>query len=570
MQIKRYRTFLFTFLLASATGIAVSQVGPVSQHTHAPTPTAAPASDRAQQAQRVPLTEAEQAWLQQNPTATLCVDPDWMPFERVNAQGQFEGIAADLVQLVASRAGVTLQLVPTANWPESLAATRAGQCQVLAFLNPTPERNEWLHVTAPLLSEPNVIITHETHRFVTDLDALDNEIVALPKGTSVAEHLANHYPRLRVLLTDTEEQAMAAVANRQAHMTIRSLNVAAYTIRKDGLFMLKLAGTVPNLDNRLGMGVRHDQPHLYAILDKAARTLTPQERERIVNQHVVINVRAVPDMRWVLAGGAIVLLLAVVGALWWRLSQRAAEQRFHLMEQRLHMEKRHREIQSRLVAMLSHELRTPVSVIAGAARSLELLLPQRSPDAQLRLDRIHTAVNRIVGLSEQFLVKDRVDQGAIQLRWSRVNPATLCTNAISLLNNPRLQFTPTDAPCHIWADAAMLQVAIENLLRNALKYSTADTPVDITIGYEPTDWTFAVRNTGACIAPDMVHTIFEPYTRGADHPDASGAGIGLYLVRRVAALHDGTVSLSLNEHHTVEFTLRLPHTPSGASSAVQA
>jgi ABC-type amino acid transport substrate-binding protein len=57
-------------------------------------------------AQTVDLSDAEQAWVEQNPTVTYCVDPDWVPFEHINKQGQHVGISADLLQLVASRVGL--------------------------------------------------------------------------------------------------------------------------------------------------------------------------------------------------------------------------------------------------------------------------------------------------------------------------------------------------------------------------------------------------------------------------------------------------------------------------------
>ena len=520
-------------------------------------------------AQTVDLSDAEQAWVEQNPTVTYCVDPDWVPFEHINKQGQHVGISADLLQLVASRVGLTLQLVPTATWPESMDAARQGRCQVLSFLNETPERQQWSAFTSPLLTEPNIIITREDHNFVADLSALHGQTVALPKGTSVAEHIASQYPNLKIILTETEDEVMAAVANRQADMAIRSLAVSAYTIRKQGLFMLKIAGRLPGFDNQLRMGVRLDQPMLLSILDKGVSAITPQERERILNQHVVINVPPAIDPRWLAAGGLVLALLLAVAVLWWRLSQRAAEQRFHLLEQRLHMEKRNREVQSRLVAMISHELRTPTAIISSAAQSLGLLLPLRNEETELRLQRIRAAVARIVGITEQFLLKDRVDQGAIQLNWGAVDPVALCANALQLLGEPRIQFHPPAARM-VQADGSMLQVVFENLLRNALAYADLGTPIQVDITFRREDWTFSVRNQGECISPDKVLDIFEPYTRANAHPDISGTGLGLYLVRRVALHHQGVVALTCNTERTVEFTLTLPYDAGRGSSAVQA
>ena len=124
------------------------------------------------------LTPQEQAWLAQNGPVTMCVDPDWAPFERINAEGEHEGIGADLVRRVAQELGVPIKLHPTQDWNESLAASKAGLCQIMSFLNRTPERETWLSFTHPLFTDTNVIITREDYPFVTDLRSLGAARVA--------------------------------------------------------------------------------------------------------------------------------------------------------------------------------------------------------------------------------------------------------------------------------------------------------------------------------------------------------------------------------------------------------
>ena len=98
-------------------------------------------------------------------------------------------------------------------------------------------------------------------------------------------------------------------------MTIRSLIVAAYAIKKEGLFNLKISGQIPELTNKLRIGVIRSEPLLRDILDKGVRTITPQEREAIANAHVAINVQRGVDysLVWKIAAGlgALVLLVLV-------------------------------------------------------------------------------------------------------------------------------------------------------------------------------------------------------------------------------------------------------------------
>lgn len=99
--------------------------------------------------ERSRLTPQEQAYVRDHKKVTLCVDPDWVPFERLDATGRHVGIAADLLELVSARTGVEFELVPTKNWNESLAFSKSGRCTVLSFLNQTVDRSEWLIFTAP-------------------------------------------------------------------------------------------------------------------------------------------------------------------------------------------------------------------------------------------------------------------------------------------------------------------------------------------------------------------------------------------------------------------------------------
>lgn len=261
------------------------------------------------------FTPEEAAYIRQSAGIKMCVDPDWMPFERITPEGQHEGIAADLVQLVAQRVGLQMVLYPTKSWDASLAASKAGRCQIMSFLNQTPQRDAWLRFTKPIFFDPNILVAREEHPFVGDLRGLNNETVALPRGTMVEERIRTEFPNLRVILTGSEEEAVARVSDRQADFTVRSLMVTAYAIKKEGLFNLKIAGQVPEFTNQLRIGVLKNEPLLLSILEKGVQTLTEPERYAITNRHVVVNVQQGIDYRllWkVVAAAAALLLMAFV------------------------------------------------------------------------------------------------------------------------------------------------------------------------------------------------------------------------------------------------------------------
>jgi len=267
----------------------------------------------AEQTQLV-FTPAEKAYLERASAIQMCVDPDWAPFETINPQGQHEGIAADLIQMVAKRTGLRIELYPVKDWEASLAASKSKRCQIMSFLNQTPAREAWLAFTDPIFFDPNVIITREEHGFVADVKGLQNETVALPRGTMIEERVRHDFPNLKLVLTGSEPEAMVLVSERKADLTIRSLIVAANAIKKEGLFNLKISGQIPEYTNKLRIGVLKDERLLLSILNKGVQTITPQEREAISNKHVLINVQQGIDYQlvWQILGGASLALMLVM------------------------------------------------------------------------------------------------------------------------------------------------------------------------------------------------------------------------------------------------------------------
>jgi diguanylate cyclase (GGDEF)-like protein len=247
---------------------------------------------------------------------SYCVDPDWPPFEQIDSQGQHVGIAAELLSLVAQRSGVSLQLLVTKDWDESLQASRDGRCSVMSFLNQTPKRDAWLVFTDPVLVDENVLITREEHPFISDLASLSAATMVLPKGTSIEERVRRDYPNIRLTLVDTEAQAFDMVSSRKADMTMRSLIVAADTIKRQGWFNLKIAGQVAGYGNKLRIGVAKEQSTLRDALNVGVRSITPIERQLIVDRHIAINVTTAVDYTLVKRLLVLGLVILITSAFW--------------------------------------------------------------------------------------------------------------------------------------------------------------------------------------------------------------------------------------------------------------
>lgn len=241
------------------------------------------------------LSSEQKEYLQNKKSITMCVDPDWEPFEVINKEGVHEGIAADLIALVSSRVGIKIEVVKTKDWDETLEFSKARECDLLSFVNDTPKRREWLTFTKPIFEDPNVLVGRSDTHYIEDISKIKASI-ALPRGTAMAERFANDFKNLTIIPTDSERESFKLVEEKKADLTLRSMIVSAYTIKKEALFNLKIVGEPKGYENILRIGVRADEPMLRDILNIGIDTLSKADTDAVVNKFVTIKIEKVTTL----------------------------------------------------------------------------------------------------------------------------------------------------------------------------------------------------------------------------------------------------------------------------------
>ncbi|WP_247894346.1 sensor histidine kinase [Azospirillum sp. B510] len=222
------------------------------------------------------------------------------------------------------------------------------------------------------------------------------------------------------------------------------------------------------------------------------------------------------------------------------------------------------EEQRSFVAMLSHEFRTPLAAIQGAAQMIELSGELRAPSMQSRVRRIVETTRRMSDLVELFLSADALDQGALALKPETVPLDLLLDEALDGLagveGEGRLVVT-VDAPeRRVRVDVPFLGVAVANLVRNALRYSPPDTVVRVAAGVADGALVIRVADQGHGMSPEEVERIGSIYFRAASSQGTKGSGLGLYMTQKIAAAHGGTLTVESTLGAGSVFTIRLPVT----------
>lgn len=350
---------------------------------------------------QIMLDQNQKEYLTQKQTIKMCVDPDWEPFEKIDKDGKHVGIAADLIELISKKLNMQIELVPTKTWEESIEFSKQHKCDILSFLNKTPKREEWLVFTEPIFRDPNVIVGRSEKKYIDDLSTQQLSI-ALPKETAMAERFEKDFPNLTIIPTVTEDEAFDLVETRKADITLRSMIVTAYTIKKNGIFNLKIIGQPEGYENIFRIGVRKDEPILRDILNQSITTITEKDLDRIVNNHVSIKIERVTTLTIALWIFVVLVLIIFVILLWnYILNKKVkieieknAKQQEALLEQ-----KKKAEI-GELIANISHQWKNGLTQISSL--NLEMILMQKfsdNPNEEL-LTRLNETENSIKFMSE--------------------------------------------------------------------------------------------------------------------------------------------------------------------------
>lgn len=233
------------------------------------------------------------------------------------------------------------------------------------------------------------------------------------------------------------------------------------------------------------------------------------------------------------------------------------------LEEALQKEKNINAMQRQFVAMTSHEFRTPLAIIDGAAQRIQRKKGEvETTFLSEKTQQIRAAVARMVDLMESFLSAGRIDTGKIELSLVDCSVHKLIEQAIKRqkLSSQHHRFdAEIDAlPPVIRCDALAISQVLTNLLSNAVKY--APRAPDITIrGWEEDGFVFlSVKDEGVGIDAEDVPKLFQPYFRARTSTGIAGTGIGLSLVKQIATLHDGDIFVESERGKGTCFTLVLP------------
>jgi signal transduction histidine kinase len=220
------------------------------------------------------------------------------------------------------------------------------------------------------------------------------------------------------------------------------------------------------------------------------------------------------------------------------------------------------------VATVSHELRTPLTSISGFLEMLEEESDSLGDEERRYLDVIRRSTDRLHALVEDLLLIAQIEAKRVELQLAPVDVAALATRAIESARPSadergiRLEMH-LDSPPTVQADGNRVTQVLDNLVSNAVKFTSDGGSVTVSVEAEEEGVRLVVADTGIGVPAAEQEQVFSRFFRASTATSQAipGTGLGLAISRALVEQHGGTISFSSREGEGTSVTVRLPATP---------
>ncbi|GEM_PF-2458081 len=518
------------------------------------------------------LSAAETAFLKQRETLSACTLDDWPPYAILDEQGKLTGMNADILTLIAKAINKPITPVITQNWLEYQEYVKARKCDMIVLANISTEKRAYLSFSEPLLQTPMVIIGRTDQDYRGNLEALSGKKLALFKGHEAITMIRQRYPNIKLVLVDSLREALQKVHDGEVDATLCALASFVSSVSMMGLPDLEVIGGT-GLTLNLAVGIRNDEPELAAIIQKTVNTLGPKKVTAVINRWLNVHVekRFEYKLFWqffvvTFIGAALLLyrhwLLSRHHKQLYKAHQTAQKEKIRAQEA---LQAEHEAIDSniRFVDMISHEYRTPLSIISANLDILEIKTEQKPNDISTNLNKMRNATAKLVEIIETALDRDRLVNDKLIANKKPFVLQNMITETLAEVRNSHqerslISTASLEKEVLFTGDAAMIKIMLRNLLENAFKYSPHNEVVSLAARQEDEEIILTVEDHGRGIPKQDRQHIFTKFHRAANTTDVPGAGIGLHMVKTIVNQHDGQIEiLSPAEGGTI-FVVHLP------------
>lgn len=230
---------------------------------------------------RIALTESEQQWLDENLYLRFAGDPDWLPYEAFDSEGNYEGIVAEYLKLIEEKLGIEFDIVPSKTWEESLERARKGEVDVLSETSDS-QLDTVLDFSQSYMQSPVVIVMREEEGYVENLEQIKRSKIAVIAEYGYVPAIKKKYHDINFHPVENIQKGLEAVLTKKVDALLVTLSQASYAISAGHINGLRIVGKT-EFTTQLALGVRRELAPLVPLLDRAIASISQAEKKQIAD-----------------------------------------------------------------------------------------------------------------------------------------------------------------------------------------------------------------------------------------------------------------------------------------------
>lgn len=240
------------------------------------------------------LTEEEEHYLQKKKVIKFCIDPDWMPFDKVDIKGNHVGMGADYLKILAKNLSVKFNMVKTTSWTQSIQFAKQKKCDILSLSVKTKELEEYFDFTAPYIQTPVVAVTKLNIPFINSIQDLQGKRVGMAKGNPISKVIKRVYKNLDIVDVKNVTEGLQKTRSGELFAFMGTLPVLAHGLHSYQMESLKISGR-SHEDIGLQMGISKGDNILFSIMQKSINNITDKQKREILNRWVLVKYESYLD-----------------------------------------------------------------------------------------------------------------------------------------------------------------------------------------------------------------------------------------------------------------------------------
>ncbi|UZE30815.1 transporter substrate-binding domain-containing protein [Pseudomonas asplenii] len=227
---------------------------------------------------KLQLSPREEQWLKANPLVRVVVNEALAPITFFDADGNFRGVTADLLELIRLRTGLRFEIQKSRSLDDMISRIDSGKADIIAAISPTNAREDRLHFSRPYMENSFVLLTTKGRDSPVNLEQMQNKRLAITRGNPLIDYLRREFAQIRLVETDDSLKAVELLAQGQVEGAVGSLVIANYLIASQVFDdKLQISATIGTQQAVFTLATARGATELGSILDKALLSIAPDE-----------------------------------------------------------------------------------------------------------------------------------------------------------------------------------------------------------------------------------------------------------------------------------------------------